>query len=99
MSNFKRENRYLVSKLSDLEAALSPAQLEEACDLSTYADAYRLQRGALPLECVVVESDWPEYEVVWRLIEGRVAGKLSLVHFLMTIAKELQQQDPETLEL
>ena len=25
-------------------------------------------------ECVVVESDWPEYEQVWAMIERRMSG-------------------------
>jgi hypothetical protein len=27
------------------------------------------------LKCVVVESDWPEYETVFRMIEARVTGQ------------------------
>lgn len=30
-----------------------------------------------PVDCVVVESDWPEYEIVWQMIEARVSGKPS----------------------
>lgn len=26
------------------------------------------------MDCVVVESDWPEYEPTWRAIEARVTG-------------------------
>lgn len=28
-----------------------------------------------PVDCVVVEADWPEYEIVWKMIEDRMAGK------------------------
>lgn len=26
------------------------------------------------MECVIVESDWPEYEPTWKAIEARVTG-------------------------
>lgn len=69
MSNeFKRENRYIVIKRKHLEnlpwsiqIPLKPA-LEEADKL-------------LPkLECLVIESDWPEYEPTWAKIEARMTG-------------------------
>lgn len=28
-----------------------------------------------PVECVVVESDWPEYEIVWQMIQDRMEGR------------------------
>ncbi len=28
-----------------------------------------------PVECVVVESDWPEYEIVWKMIKDRCEGR------------------------
>ena len=28
-----------------------------------------------PVDCVVVEADWPEYEIVWKMIEARMNGK------------------------
>lgn len=76
----QRENRYIVFKHKDLEAA-------EAAGFITPGDAWALQHVAgkialyrhcgdkQPLECVVVESDWPEYEPVWAMIEARVDGK------------------------
>jgi len=40
---------------------------------------YRYQviklKTGLPVECVVVEADWPEYETVFRMIQARVEGK------------------------
>jgi hypothetical protein len=27
------------------------------------------------VDCVVVEADWPEYEIVWRMIQDRMEGK------------------------
>lgn len=28
-----------------------------------------------PVECVVVEKDWPEYEIVWQMIQDRMEGR------------------------
>jgi hypothetical protein len=71
MSDFKREDRYFVFKRSDVpEDAI--ATLET---LRQIADHLREIKGKAPLECVVIESDWPEYESVWQMIEDRVIGK------------------------
>jgi len=61
---FEREERFIVIKRKHL----SPAK-EEA--LRTYL----FDDGIDTVECVVVESDWPEYETVWRMIENRVTGR------------------------
>lgn len=59
MTEFKREERYLVIKLKQIDSEKESA----------------LRAMQLPLtDCVVVESDWPEYEAVWELLESRVTG-------------------------
>lgn len=68
----RREPRYLVIKHKDACAALSPNEIDTIVALHAKVEAYRKQRGAKPLECVVVESDWPEYEPTWQAIEQRV---------------------------
>lgn len=73
--SFKREPRYIVLKLADIEAAnigpLTHATLNHICHAVASA---REQAGKQPLQCVVVEQDWPEYEPTWRAIEARVTG-------------------------
>ena len=61
MSNFKREERYIVVKVK----TLSDSALFDLRD-------YLYQEGIQTTDCVVVESDWPEYEIVWKMIEERV---------------------------
>ena len=39
-----------------------------------YAVLKSAEIGRPPLGCVVVESDWPEYEPTWRAIEARATG-------------------------
>ena len=58
---FEREERFIVIKRKHL----SPAK-EEA--LRTYLHDDNIGT----VECVVVESDWPEYETIWKIIEARV---------------------------
>lgn len=60
---FKREDRYVVIKLKDL-ASWQREGLE-----------HFLNGAAIKTrECAVVESDWPEYEPVWAMIEARMTG-------------------------
>lgn len=62
---FVREERYIVIKRKHLTPFME--------------GAIRNQLEALevpPVDCVVVESDWPECEKVWRMIEARVVGPI-----------------------
>ncbi len=66
---------YFEYDLKKVEAALQNPQSAQS-DLDRIlkrVDNYRKDRGAPPLKCVVVESDWPEYEPVWAMIEARMA--------------------------
>jgi len=54
MSEFKREERYIVLKLKHLTE-------EEIENLYSFNHAQ--------VECVVVESDWSCYDQVWKLVE------------------------------
>lgn len=65
---FERENRYIVLKRNQLPYL--PEQLQVRLKPALEEAAQTLPK----LECVVVESGWPEYEAVWRMIEARVAG-------------------------
>lgn len=64
MSEFKREERYIVVKIKDLSTT-QMNQLVSALD----------QNGIDTTECAVVEHDWPIYDETWenvqRLAEGR----------------------------
>lgn len=67
-----REYRYMVFKLKDIKAALTQDERGILKHLAGKVHDYRLGEGKAPLECVVVESDWPEYEPTWNAIEKRV---------------------------
>lgn len=65
MNSFKREERYMVIKLDKLADDLG----EE--EMTREEQIYRLAHfGRAMVECVVVESDWPIYEQVWKLVES-----------------------------
>lgn len=69
MSEFKRETRYVVFKISKLDE-LQIARLNDLLNVSDPSGK------ALPtVECLVVEHDWPEHEPVWKMIEERMTGK------------------------
>lgn len=72
MSNeFMREERYIVFKLTDLGNSLKGDEIRQLA--REYAEQRRL-KGKKPLNCLVVESDWPEFEPTWGAIAARVAG-------------------------
>lgn len=60
MREFKREERYIVIKLKPLDDVDIPG-------LRAYLEEHYINT----VDCVVVESDWPEYETVWKMIEDR----------------------------
>lgn len=75
MSKFEREERYIVLKLKDLEDFnICQDMIDTVRGLEAYIQECRDNAGKILLECAVIESDWPEYEVVWKMIENRVRG-------------------------
>jgi len=64
MSEFKREKRYQVMKLSNPN-----------------------WKGS----CVVVEDDWPEYEIVWKMIQDRIEGKPNIIEQLFAASQRIAE--------
>ena len=73
-TEFKREERHIVFKLSDVEEHFTPGEKQQLARLVEVQRAGREEAGKPLLRCVVVEKDWPEYEPTWRAIEARVTG-------------------------
>lgn len=67
--SFEREARYIVIKLTDLNK-LRGDQTE-----TLRQELAKVSRRLPKRECVVVEHDWPEYNLVWMMLEHRMAGK------------------------
>ena len=72
----KRENRYIVLKHSDIEAVgLTPNEVDALEEIMFKISEKRRSLGKDRLKCVVVESDWPEYEPTWKAIKERATRK------------------------
>jgi hypothetical protein len=65
MSQFQRETRYAVFKLK----YLTEEQKQRLYDFSMELGPYNSVK-----ECVVVESDWPNYEDTWAAIQAVHSG-------------------------
>ncbi len=77
---FERENRYLVLKLSDIRVAerenwITPGEVGVLNAIAGKIAFYRYGVSKPELGCVVVENDWPEYELVWAMLEARVRSQ------------------------
>lgn len=70
---FQREDRYVIFKISDLRTMM-PADLTGFDQICRRVTAHRERNGKPPLQCVVVEHDWPEYEPVWQMLEKRMSA-------------------------
>ncbi len=100
-TEFKREERYIVFKLSDVEEHFTPGERQQLARLAEVQRVGRSEAGKPPLECVVVEADWPEYEPTWKVIEARVAGERPapsvpvdlITDYLVSISAYVAHQD------
>lgn len=70
---FKREDRYIVIKRSELSCLSAPELVELEIILGQIRMAHAKAKKP-PLQCAVVESDWSIYEQVWKLIELEAQG-------------------------
>lgn len=75
MTEFQRERRYVVAKISDVDAALTDAEKQLLQSLMEKVDVHRVNSGKSPLECVVVESDWPNYQSTWDSVQQAFEAK------------------------
>ena len=73
MPGFKREDRYLVMKFKDVRKYLTDTEKGILLSLSKKISKGRCDDDRDQLDCVVVESDWPEYEPTWNAIEERMS--------------------------
>lgn len=89
---FKREIRYEVYKRKDIDNMPTAARKKARAllaELNALLDGY----GVRARKCVVVESDWPEYEKVWQMIEERVTGTGSLSPEEVALAQTAPQPE------
>lgn len=70
---FQREDRYIVIKHSDIRGFWREDVREQF-----FAALERLNEHNVRIpqrQFLVIESDWPEYEPVWQMIERRITGQ------------------------
>lgn len=68
----KLEQRYLVFKISDLQKFLSYEQREMLDAIDSEISIGRHHNQKQDLECLCIEKDWPEYEIVLSLLSERI---------------------------
>lgn len=68
MKDFEREGRYMVVKLSKLGKDFNEDGMQRSDII--YRNAHF---GKALVDCVVIEKDWPEYEIVWKMLEERMS--------------------------
>ncbi|HIF6022944.1 TPA: hypothetical protein ACX3GV_004515 [Vibrio parahaemolyticus] len=76
---FNREHRYVVAKMKDIDASLDGHQKGELFSLLEMVEGHRVQSGKLPIQCVVVEHDWPNYSETWASVERLAKGNTKTV--------------------
>lgn len=80
VEEFRREDRYVVLKRTDLERYATPAQLRELERTCEMVRAGRMTEGKRLNSYVVVADDWPEYKETWAKIQARVTGAPHPLH-------------------
>lgn len=70
---FAREDRYIVIKRSDL------AKVPTAYHAALVEPLFQLQAHLPRRESLVIESDWPEFEPAYQMIEARMTGRPATV--------------------
>lgn len=75
LEKFTKEDRYLVIKRKDIRKYLDNDETNALYRLADTVAGGREAAGKIPLECVVVESDWTIYPKVWEMIEGKSMDK------------------------
>lgn len=78
VSEFKRELRYVVFKLKDIKKYLHPIDQQILMELGNRIAKGRREDVKPPFNAVVVERDWPEFEMVWAAIEARMTPNVEL---------------------
>jgi len=79
VNKFKKEHRYYVFKRKNMTSAI-----ENRVSALAHPD--------WSPNCVVVEHDWPEYEIVWGMIQARVEGKSNIIAQLTQERDALQRR-------
>lgn len=72
MSEFKREDKYLVLKKSDIESVLSDEEKRRLHNICLRISESRQSRGKFDSSYVVVKESEPYADQVWELIKAEL---------------------------
>lgn len=75
MNDFAREERYVVFKIKDIVKYLHEVDREVISSIGDRLSLLRKADGKRPFVSLVIESDWPEYELAWAQIKARVVSE------------------------
>lgn len=75
MKEFKREDKYLVIKRSDILKYLNYDEQFALSRMTVKINSQRISNGKESIEGVIAKKGTPEYESVWNMIEERLINK------------------------
>lgn len=73
------EDRYLIIKRADMERYLSPESAAILIRMASLVAGGRQRDRRAPMQGLVIERDWPEYQISLDLLESRVDGTTPMV--------------------
>jgi len=65
----KREIRYVILKISDIEKYLDDDEKSKLDSITSRISTQRILEDKPILSAVIVEEDWPMYDATWAEIE------------------------------
>ena len=71
----KLEERYIVLKIKDVLDHLPAEDIHRLRAMSRKIDRSRVNEGRKPFTCLVLETDWPEFEPALNLLKARIEGE------------------------
>lgn len=96
---FIRENRFLALKWDDIHRYLPEDKRRQLYSYVETIAVRRLAEGKKEHQYVVVADDWPEYEVVWKMVEDRCNGVPSEIEQLRAENRDLLMRNHVSHEL
>jgi len=72
------ENRYTVLKNKDIAESLSTIEIGRLDFICFTIDKCRIYNRRGKFKCIVIEEDWPEYEIVLEMLKKRINEELEI---------------------
>lgn len=95
-NEFQREDRYIVIKRSDMDKAPTDLVRSFSVQCRKLHDSM-LTAGAPARSYLVIESDWPEHDPAWQMIEQRVIGVFGGLPEVVAVINEEGEHFKETV--